>query len=59
MSPLWPDFALACAAWSNAVKSGLVDDDEPRGGTSRRDVKRSDERKPRRVPRRLVSSYAL
>jgi hypothetical protein len=30
MSPLWPDFALARAAWANAVKSGLVDDDQPR-----------------------------
>ena len=59
MSPLWPDFALARAAWSNAVKSGLVDDDEPRGGDSPREVKRGEDRKPRRVPRRLVSSYAL
>ena len=25
MSPLWPDLALARAAWANAVERGLVD----------------------------------
>jgi hypothetical protein len=56
MSPLWPDFALARAAWANAVKSGLVDDDQPRDN-GRRD---NEERKPRRIHRRrLMSSFAL
>ena len=30
MSPLWPDLALARAAWADAVKRGLVNDSEPR-----------------------------
>ncbi|MFL6736471.1 MAG: hypothetical protein ACJ8F4_05375 [Sphingomonas sp.] len=30
MSPLWPDLALARAAWANAVKRGLVNDSEQR-----------------------------
>jgi hypothetical protein len=45
MSPLWPDFALARAAWSKAVDSGLVQDSEPR----RRE---SDEGRVRLVPQR-------
>jgi hypothetical protein len=55
MSPLWPDFALARAAWANAVKNGLVDGDQPRGDGR----PESEERKPRRVRRRLMSSFAL
>jgi hypothetical protein len=45
MSPLWPDFALARAAWAKAVDSGLVQDSEPR----RRE---SDEGRVRLVPQR-------
>ena len=31
MSPLWPDKALALAAWSKAVETGLVDDEQIQG----------------------------
>jgi hypothetical protein len=45
MSPLWPDFALARAAWANAVDRGLVDD---------RDLNKADERKADRAKKPLI-----
>ena len=45
MSPLWPDFALARAAWAKAVDRGVVKDSEPR-------KRESDEGHVRLVPQR-------
>jgi hypothetical protein len=32
MSPLWPDLALARAAWADAVRRGLVEETQERAG---------------------------
>lgn len=52
MSPLWPDFALARAAWANAAERGVVRDREAED----RDLK---ERLHRRVPRRPISTLLI
>lgn len=52
MSPLWSDSALAKAAWTNAVASGLID--------SSSSAKDSGEiARIRRVPRPRLHSFAL
>ena len=57
MSPLWPDLALARAAWADAVKRGLVNDSEARG-SALRDVRGAENREVRRS-RRPLNSGAL
>ena len=58
MSPLWPESALARAAWANALERGLIDRkslaemEAKEDGMPKRDV-------PRRPIRRSVSSIAL
>ena len=58
MSPLWPEPALAHAAWANAVERGLVNR-ESIADIGARDsaIQRRDT--PRRPIRRPLSSIAL
>ena len=58
MSPLWPDAALAKAAWADAITRGLVNDDvsTKRSGTG---SGRARAAKIRRVLRPRLSSVAL
>ena len=59
MSPLWPDLAIARAAWDDAVEKGLVNATEKRQPPRpANDVSRWGPA-VRRPIRRRVSSYAL
>ena len=58
MSPLWPDLALARAAWADAVKRGLVNEDEPRG-SGLRDAGGAKDREVRQMSRRSLKGCAL
>jgi hypothetical protein len=57
LSPLWPDLALARAAWADAVKRGLVKDSEPRR-SGLRDVRGVENREVRKMSRRPLNSCA-
>ena len=64
MSPLWPDAAIARAAWDDAADRGLVDPSDRREALSppnrRKDWVDSTRRTIARRPiRRLRASYAL
>jgi hypothetical protein len=64
MSPLWPDLALARAAWDDAVDKGRVDPTETRGAPRAANDDRYWGGRPggeavRRPIRRRVSSLAL
>ena len=62
MSPLWPDMAIARAAWDDAADRGLVDRSDPQRSTDeKRDswVDRIRRNTPRRPIRRQLKSYAL
>ena len=63
MSPLWPDFAIARAAWDDAADRGLVNRGETPASAPADGPKVWADRfrgKPARHPiRRRVTSYAL
>ena len=61
MSPLWPDMALARAAWDDAADRGLVERSEQRSAEDKRSswVDRIRRNTPRRPIRRQLKSYAL
>ena len=64
MSPLWPDVAIARAAWDDAADRGLVDPSDRRDHLSPADrrqdwVDRTRRTTARRPIRRQVTSYAL
>jgi hypothetical protein len=64
MSPLWPDFAIACAARAAAVEQGLIDrterpEPQPRAPWSRRWPGQQSYEIVRRPLRRPITSYAL
>ena len=64
MSPLWPDAAIARAAWDDAADRGLVDPSDRREPLSpaalRKDwVDRARRTTARRPIRRQLASYAL
>ena len=59
MSPLWPEAALARAAWADAVARGLVDDRPAAGSAARQGSSATPSMKVRRVPRARLASIAL
>jgi len=62
MSPLWPDLAIARAAWDDAADRGLVEPElrEPKTADRRSDwLDRTRRTTARRPIRRPLTSYAL